>query len=450
LLAGKGGFLPNLMTNAAAMKQHVTGYGPTVGEGVNFVIQASRQGEPAGLDKNLTPGQMEGILTDLVANLHNVPGCLPDLASYLAQPGTNNWSMMLLFTYVRQVIAAHNADLLRPVQCFPVPANIQGATSRARWVDYLLTCAKQAAGLIPAGMGGNIGNQLGAMAAPTGAGGGVVSTAILAVLLRATPAELADPNAVVIGQMSPKDMLQGMKLVLSSRTTAKGIFDTLQRIIALLRYHMDWFHTDKSGEEKQLMQAKDAFIQLERQGKTPELQPHSFLSVLKLVPSLKAAHTKVLECLELEKTEAKANKRLLGVLDTKASTAGAFDAEDLIDANGKANVEAMQDLVEQRVTQALKRLKGGTGVPVNTTPPAAKTQPGAKTAMSNLIAQVMLKFPKVARKDATTAAVKMTNDTCAHCKSARVNRRCTSCKGQGAPHKDFVDALAAVTDITKL
>jgi hypothetical protein len=40
-------------------------------------LQASRQGEPAGLDKNPYSRTNEGILTDLAANVHKVSGCLP-------------------------------------------------------------------------------------------------------------------------------------------------------------------------------------------------------------------------------------------------------------------------------------------------------------------------------------------------------------------------------------
>jgi hypothetical protein len=268
LLGGKGGFLPGLMTDGVATKQHVAGFGPAQAAAVTFIIQASRQGEPVGLRATLTPGEMDEILNDFAAGLQTVPGCLPDLAAYLTPVPRVNWSKMLLFTYVRQIVAAHNADLLNPVQCFPVPAALQGATPRARWVNYLLTCAKEAAGLLPAGPNGQMPIPV---INPTVTSAS--TTAILAVLLRATAAELTNPHYTVVGALSPKEMIEGIILVLSTLTAPRGIFDILERVIALLRFHMDWFHEDKSGEESQLMMAEKAFSQLIRLGKTPSLHP---------------------------------------------------------------------------------------------------------------------------------------------------------------------------------
>ena len=179
------------------------------------------------------------------------------------------------------------------------------------------------------------------------------TTAILAVLLRATAAELTNPHYTVVGALSPKEMIEGIILVLSTLTAPQGIFDILERVIALLRFHMDWFHEDKSGEESQLMMAEKAFSQVIRLGKTPSLHPFSFLAVLKKVPSLQAAHKKVLEALELAKDEGKSNKQfkrmVSGVDDTKTSEMD-FEAEDLIDTNGKMNIEgASQPVVDDLV-----------------------------------------------------------------------------------------------------
>jgi hypothetical protein len=430
LLGGKGGFLPGLMTDVVATKQHVAGFGPAQAAAVTFIIQASRQGEPVGLRATLTPGEMDEILNDFAAGLQTVPGCLPDLAAYLTPVPRVNWSKMLLFTYVRQIVAAHNADLLNPVQCFPVPAALQGATPRARWVNYLLTCAKEAAGLLPAGPNGQMPIPV---INPTVTSAS--TTAILAVLLRATAAELTNPHYTVVGALSPKEMIEGINLVLSTLTAPQGIFDILERVIALLRFHMDWFHEDKSGEESQLMMAEKAFSQLIRLGKTPSLHPFSFLAVLKKVPSLQAAHKKVLEALELAKDEGKSNKQfkrmVSGVDDTKTSEMD-FEAEDLIDTNGKMNIEAMREMMQQQMAQAFKRQKVAAA-------PAGK-EPANRSSMTLLLSQVMAKF-HVQRKEALAAAIKLTSNLCAHCKGQRVAHKCTACNGQGAPHKDFVKAV---------
>ena len=92
LLGGKGGFLPGLMTDGVATKQHVAGFGPAQAAAVTFIIQASRQGEPVGLRATLTPGEMDEILNDFAAGLQTVPGCLPDLAAYLTPVPRVNWS----------------------------------------------------------------------------------------------------------------------------------------------------------------------------------------------------------------------------------------------------------------------------------------------------------------------------------------------------------------------
>ena len=52
----------------------------------------------------------------------------------------------------------------------------------------------------------------------------------------------------------------------------------------------------------------------------------------------------------------------------------------------------------------------------------------------------MAKF-HVQREEALAAAIKLTNNLCAHCKGQRVAHKCTTCNGQGAPHKDFVKAV---------
>ena len=126
LLGGKGGFLPGLMTDVVATKQHVAGFGPAQAAAVTFIIQASRQGEPVGLRATLTPGEMDEILNDFAAGLQTVPGCLPDLAAYLT-PVPCCKLVQDVVVHIRQ--ADRCSSQRRPAQSSPV---LPGASSSSR------------------------------------------------------------------------------------------------------------------------------------------------------------------------------------------------------------------------------------------------------------------------------------------------------------------------------
>jgi hypothetical protein len=257
-------------------------------------------------------------------------------------------------------------------------------------------------------------------------------------------------------KVNPETAVGAVITLLSDMVDAKAAIEAIERVVIIVTAGTDLIQegVQVTSTAVALNKCKTRMDTLMRNGKTVANDTFFFVRALKDTPPFKDAATSFSDALDAELSNGKKSKIMRAMLGGGQDNTQ-FDSHAILD--GDVSAQAVESYVQAEIARALKRQKVAPppkDAPYATPPgvkggPRPQAPPAAKTAMSNLVGQIMAKF-RVDRNTAAASASGLTEGNCARCKGAWSAGKCSACLGQGEPHQDFVAAVKAAATLAAL